>query len=436
MAKIVSIKAREVLDSRGNPTVETDVVLENGIVGRAMVPSGASTGTNEALELRDNDERRYFGKGVRRAVENVNTKIAPVLVNKDVREQREIDRILLSLDGTKNKSNLGANAILSVSLACARAAALSVNFPIYRYIRSLVCREKELGSFILPVPLMNIINGGKHADNNLDIQEFKVIPCGRPSFSEALRAGAEVFHMLKKVLKERGLFTGVGDEGGFAPILENNIEAIELILIAIEKAGYIPGEDIYLGLDVAASELYSEKDNKYYLSNRTVVKDSCEMVEFYSNLCAKYPIISIEDGLSEGDWEGWKILTKELGNKIQLIGDDIFVTNIEFIKRGIENKVANAVLIKPNQIGTLTETIDAILLSQNNGYNTVISHRSGETEDSFIADLSVGLNVGQIKAGSLSRSERLAKYNQLLRIEEELGSEGRFIGVEVYRKAQ
>jgi enolase len=436
MAKIAGIKAREVLDSRGNPTVEADVILENGIVGRAIVPSGASTGTNEALELRDNDDKRYFGKGVRKAVENVNVKIAPALVNKDVREQREIDKILLSLDGTKNKSNLGANAILAVSLACARAAALSVNFPLYRYIRSLVIKEREFESFILPVPLMNIINGGKHADNNLDIQEFKIIPCGRPSFSEALRAGAEVFHMLKKVLREKKLFTGVGDEGGFAPILKNNTEAIELILIAIEKAGYIPGKDVYLGLDVAASELYNEKDNKYYLENKTVAKDSSEMVEFYSDLCAKYPIISIEDGLSESDWEGWKILTKELGDRIQLIGDDIFVTNIEFIKKGIDNKIANAVLIKPNQIGTLSETIDAILLSQNNGYNTVISHRSGETEDSFIADLAVGLNVGQIKTGSLSRSERLAKYNQLLRIEEELGGEGKFIGVDVYKKVR
>ncbi|MGC8876471.1 phosphopyruvate hydratase [Thermus sp.] len=418
MTTIVSVKAREVLDSRGFPTVEAEVELEGGVRGRALVPSGASTGAHEALELRDGGGR-YLGKGVRRAVENVNERIAPELIGRDALDQEGVDRAMLELDGTPNKANLGANAILAVSLATARAAALALGLPLYRYLGGVQ-------GVVLPVPLMNVINGGKHADNRLDFQEFMLVPAGAESFSEALRIGAEVFHALKGVLKERGYSTNVGDEGGFAPDLKQNEEAVELLLQAIERAGYTPGEEVSLALDPAASEFY--RDGKYHLEGEGKVLTPEEMVAFWARWVEKYPIRSLEDGMAEDDWEGWRLLTQELGEKVQLVGDDLFVTNPERLRMGVERGVANAILVKVNQIGTLSETLEAIRLAHRSGYRAVISHRSGETEDPFIADLAVAVNAGQIKTGSLSRSDRLAKYNQLLRIEEELGQAARFLG--------
>jgi enolase len=417
---IVEIKAREILDSRGNPTIEVDVYLESGAMGRAAVPSGASTGENEAIELRDKDETRYLGKGVLKAVENVNNIIADELEGWDALDQVGIDRFLIQLDGTPNKSRLGANAILGVSLAVAKAAANHLGLPLYRYIGGVNAK-------VLPVPLMNILNGGKHADNNVDIQEFMIVPVNAPSFSEALRMGVEVFHSLKSVLKSKGYNTAVGDEGGFAPNLKSNIEAIEVILEAIEKSGYKAGKDVFLALDPAASEFYEDGKYIFFKSDKSE-KTPEQMVKFYEELVKQYPIISIEDGMSEHDWEGWKMLTEALGEKIQLVGDDIFVTNIEIFSKGIEKGIANSILIKLNQIGTLTETLDCIELAKRNGYTAVISHRSGETEDTTIADLAVGTNAGQIKTGSASRTDRVAKYNQLLRIEEELGADAVFAG--------
>jgi enolase len=422
---IVEIKAREILDSRGNPTIEVDVYLESGAMGRAAVPSGASTGENEAIELRDKDETRYLGKGVLKAVENVNNIIADELEGWDALDQVGIDRFLIQLDGTPNKSRLGANAILGVSLAVAKAAANHLGLPLYRYIGGVNAK-------VLPVPLMNILNGGKHADNNVDIQEFMIVPVNAPSFSEALRMGVEVFHSLKSVLKSKGYNTAVGDEGGFAPNLKSNIEAIEVILGAIEKSGYKAGKDIFLALDPAASEFYEDGKYIFFKSDKSE-KTPEQMVKFYEELVKQYPIISIEDGMSEHDWEGWKMLTEALGEKIQLVGDDIFVTNIEIFSKGIEKGIANSILIKLNQIGTLTETLDCIELAKRNGYTAVISHRSGETEDTTIADLVVGTNAGQIKTGSASRTDRVAKYNQLLRIEEELGADAVFAGVSAFK---
>jgi len=418
MTTIVRVAAREVLDSRGFPTVEAEVELEGGAKGRAMVPSGASTGTHEALELRDGG-RRYLGKGVRRAVESVNERIAPELIGRDALDQEGVDRAMRELDGTSNKAALGANAILAVSLATARAAAEALGLPLYRYLGGVQ-------GVTLPVPLMNVINGGKHADNRVDFQEFMLVPAGAESFSEALRIGAEVFHTLKAVLKEKGYSTNVGDEGGFAPDLRRNEEAVELLLLAIERAGYTPGEEVALALDPAMSELY--RDGRYHLEGEGRVLSSEEMVAFWEAWVERYPIRSIEDGLAEDDWEGWRLLTERLGNRVQLVGDDLFVTNPERLRMGIERGVANAILVKVNQIGTLSETLEAIRLAHRAGYRAVISHRSGETEDSFIADLAVAVNAGQIKTGSLSRSDRLAKYNQLLRIEEELGQAARFLG--------
>ncbi|TLD41397.1 MAG: Enolase [Candidatus Jettenia ecosi] len=413
MTTIQCIKAREILDSRGTPTVEVDVILRDGTIGRAAVPSGASTGKREALELRDTDKpSRYLGKGVRTAVKNVNEIIAPKLEEMDVTGQVEIDNLLITLDGTKNKEKLGANAILGVSLAAARAAANALCLPLYRYIGGTNAK-------ILPVPMMNILNGGKHADNNVDIQEFMIMPVLAPNFAEALRMGSEVFHKLRSVLKSRGHNTNVGDEGGFAPNLKTNEEALDLILEAIQKAGYTAGKDIYLAIDAAASEFY--KDGAYILrAEEEAKKTSDEMIDLYSKMLTRYPVCSVEDGLSEEDWDGWKKLTNTLGNKIQLVGDDIFVTNTEILARGIEQKVANSILIKVNQIGTLTETLNAIEMAKINGYTTIISHRSGETEDTTIADIAVATNAGQIKTGSLSRTDRTCKYNQLLRIEEDL----------------
>jgi enolase len=422
---IVEIKAREILDSRGNPTIEVDVYLESGAMGRAAVPSGASTGENEAIELRDKDETRYLGKGVLKAVENVNNIIADELEGWDALDQVGIDRFLIQLDGTPNKSRLGANAILGVSLAVAKAAANHLGLPLYRYIGGVNAK-------VLPVPLMNILNGGKHADNNVDIQEFMIVPVNAPSFSEALRMGVEVFHSLKSVLKSKGYNTAVGDEGGFAPNLKSNIEAIEVILEAIEKSGYKAGKDVFLALDPAASEFYEDGKYIFFKSDKSE-KTPEQMVKFYEELVKQYPIISIEDGMSEHDWEGWKMLTEALGEKIQLVGDDIFVTNIEIFSKGIEKGIANSILIKLNQIGTLTETLDCIELAKRNGYTAVISHRSGETEDATIADLVVGTNAGQIKTGSASRTDRVAKYNQLLRIEEELGTDAVFAGVSAFK---
>jgi enolase len=422
---IVEIKAREILDSRGNPTIEVDVYLESGAMGRAAVPSGASTGENEAIELRDKDETRYLGKGVLKAVENVNNIIADELEGWDALDQVGIDRFLIQLDGTPNKSRLGANAILGVSLAVAKAAANHLGLPLYRYIGGVNAK-------VLPVPLMNILNGGKHADNNVDIQEFMIVPVNAPSFSEALRMGVEVFHSLKSVLKSKGYNTAVGDEGGFAPNLKSNIEAIEVILEAIEKSGYKAGKDVFLALDPAASEFYEDGKYIFFKSDKSE-KTPEQMVKFYEELVKQYPIISIEDGMSEHDWEGWKMLTEALGKKIQLVGDDIFVTNIEIFSKGIEKGIANSILIKLNQIGTLTETLDCIELAKRNGYTAVISHRSGETEDTTIADLAVGTNAGQIKTGSASRTDRVAKYNQLLRIEEELGADAVFAGVSAFK---
>jgi enolase len=420
MSIIAQVHSREVLDSRGNPTVEAEVVLESSAMGRAAVPSGASTGENEAVELRDGDKFRYLGKGVRLAVENVNKTIANAVVGKDAFDQVEIDQTMIDLDDTPNKSKLGANAILAVSLATARAAAAELEIPLYRHVGGINART-------LPVPLMNIINGGAHADNNVDFQEFMIVPAGAPSFSEALRWGAEVFHTLKGVLKKRGYSTSVGDEGGFAPSLKSNDEAIEAILEAINAAGYTPGEQIAVALDPASSEFYDEGHYVFKKSDGRKLSSE-EMVQFWVNWARQYPIISIEDGLAENDWNGWATLTEELGDTVQLVGDDLFVTNTRYLERGIEEIVANSILIKVNQIGTLTETLDAIELAKTNNYTAVISHRSGETEDPFIADLAVATNAGQIKTGSASRTDRIAKYNQLLRIEEELGAMARYNG--------
>ncbi|NMA02675.1 MAG: phosphopyruvate hydratase [Clostridia bacterium] len=411
MSIITDVYAREVLDSRGNPTVEVDVYLEDGSLGRFMVPSGASTGAFEAVELRDGDPERFLGKGVLEAVTNVNALIGPALVGLSAFDQAGIDQMLIDMDGTHNKGKLGANAILGVSIAVAKAAAESLGMPLYRYIGGVNAKS-------LPVPMMNILNGGKHADNNVDIQEFMIMPIGAESFSEALRMGVEVFHSLKKVLKGRGYNTAVGDEGGFAPNLASNEEALDVIVEAIHKAGYKPGEDIFLALDVAATELY--RDGAYHFEGQGLTRSSEEMVDFYSELVNKYPIISIEDGLDEEDWQGWKLLTDKIGNKVQLVGDDLFVTNTERLAKGIETKTANSILIKVNQIGTLTETLDAIEMAKRAGYTAVISHRSGETEDVTIAEIAVATNAGQIKTGAPSRTDRVAKYNQLLRIEEEL----------------
>ncbi|MGD0920852.1 MAG: phosphopyruvate hydratase [Terriglobia bacterium] len=420
MAEIDLIVGREILDSRGNPTVEADVHLRDGAFGRAAVPSGASTGEHEALELRDGDKRRYLGKGVLQAVENINAVIARELGGHDASEQSQIDTRLIVLDGTPNKGHLGANAMLAVSMAVCRAAARSARLPLYRYLGGLSARR-------LPVPMMNILNGGVHADNTVDFQEFMIMPVGAESFSQALRMGVETFHTLKKVLKDSGYNTSVGDEGGFAPALKSNVEAVELILEAIDKAGYSPGHDICLTLDPAASEMYQDGKYVFYKSDKSR-KSSEEMVQLYADWARQYPIISIEDGLAQDDWEGWKILTEELGEKIQLVGDDLFVTSTERLQRGIEEGVANSILIKLNQIGTVTETVAAIELARRHGYTAVVSHRSGETEDAFIADFTVGMGTGQIKTGSASRSDRIAKYNQLLRIEEELGDTAEFLG--------
>jgi len=419
MAKIKQVKAREILDSRGNPTVEVDVILDSGIMGRAAVPSGASTGSREAVELRDGDKKRYLGKGVLRAAGNVNTIIAPEILGKDPTKQKEIDYLMIALDGADNKAKLGANAILGVSLAVVKAAAIEADMPIYRYIGG-----KD--AVRLPVPFLNILNGGKHADNNVDIQEFMIAPIGAQSFKEALRYAAETYHNLKAVLKSKGLSTSVGDEGGFAPNLSSNEEAVQVIITAIEKAGYRAGKDIAIVLDPAASEFY--QDGKYVLKADKCKLTSEEMVGYYENLISKYPIISIEDALAENDWNGWQILTKRLGKKIQLTGDDIFVTNKKILAEGIEKKVGNSVLIKLNQIGTLTETLETVALAKKADYTCVFSHRSGETEDSFLADVTVATNAGQLKTGAPARSERLAKYNQLLRIEEELGDKAIFKG--------
>jgi enolase len=421
MTNIAAIIGREVLDSRGNPTVEAEVQLGSGTSGRAIVPSGASTGEHEAVELRDGDNARFLGKGVLKAVENVNGEIADALANWDAYDQRGLDQKMIELDGTENKSRLGANAILAVSMAAARAASLEYNLPLYRYLGGV-------GANTLPVPMMNILNGGAHADNNVDFQEFMVMPVGAPSFSEALRWGVEVFHTLKGVLKKRGYNTSVGDEGGFAPSVKSNVEAIEVVLEAIQQAGYKPGEEIAIALDPAASEFY--QDHRYvFKKSDNSMKSSDDMVKFWSKWANDYPIVSLEDGLAEDDWEGWQNLTKELGGKIQLVGDDIFVTNIQFLQEGIDKGVANSILIKVNQIGTVSETLDAIDLARRNGYTSVISHRSGETEDTFIADLAVATGAGQIKTGSASRTDRIAKYNQLLRIESELGDSARFLGL-------
>lgn len=417
MALIKSITAREILDSRGNPTVEVDVLTDTGHLGRSIVPSGASTGAHEACELRDGDKKRYLGKGVLNAVANVKKKIAPELVGKKVSDQAAIDSLMQKLDGTKNKTNLGANAILGVSLACAKATALDQQTPLFRHLGGVQAMK-------LPVPLMNVLNGGAHADNGLDIQEFMVVPVGLPTFSEALRAGSEIFHTLKKILSSKGLATGVGDEGGFAPVLKSNQEALDLLMSAIEQAGYKPGEQIGVALDVAATEMY--KDGKYDWQGKQITGD--ELLEIYAGWCTKYPMVSIEDGFSEDDWTSWIAMTKKLGSKLQLVGDDLFVTNPERLARGIKEGAANALLVKVNQIGTLTETIEAVRLAQANKYHTVMSHRSGESEDATIADLAVALGCEQIKTGSLCRGERTAKYNQLLRIEEILGASAQYWG--------
>ncbi len=428
MSEILSVKAREILDSRGNPTVEAEVLLDSGYLGSAAVPSGASTGSREALELRDGDPERYLGKGVLTAVQNVNEEIGPKLIGLEATDQVGIDQFMIDLDGTENKSRFGANAILAVSMAVAKAAAAESELPLYRYLGGV-------SAFLLPVPMMNVLNGGAHADNNLDIQEFMIVPVGAPSFREALRMGAETFHNLKKVLNSKGLSTAVGDEGGFAPRLGSNQEAMEAIMQAIEKAGYRPGEDIYIALDPAASEFY--ENGVYELKAEAKPRKSAqEMIEFYSAWADRYPLISIEDGLAESDWGGWKALTEKLGADLQLVGDDIFVTNTKILARGITEGIANSILIKLNQIGTITETMQAINMAHRAGYTTVISHRSGETEDTTIADLAVAVGSGQIKTGSLSRSDRLCKYNQLLRIEEELDSSGCFAGLSGFRLVQ
>ncbi len=430
MTTIVDVLGREILDSRGNPTVEVEVMLESGTIGRAAVPSGASTGEHEAVELRDGDKERFLGKGVTQAVENINEKIADELIDFDAADQVAIDNFLIDLDGTPNKSNLGANAILGVSLACAKAVAAELDLPLYRYIGGTNAKT-------LPVPMMNIINGGSHADNNVDFQEFMIFPYGAESFREGLRMGVEVFHNLKKVLKGKNYNTAVGDEGGFAPNLKSNEEALEVILEAIEKAGYKPGEQVGLALDVASSEFFVKEKNLYVLKKSSGEEKSAEqMVELYADLCKKYPIVSIEDGLDENDWEGWKHLTDVLGEKIQLVGDDLFVTNTERLANGIEKGIGNSILIKVNQIGTLTETLDAIEMAKRAGYTSVISHRSGETEDVTIADIAVATNAGQIKTGSASRTDRIAKYNQLLRIEEELDTTAFYPGIDAINCAQ
>ncbi len=428
MSEILSVKGREILDSRGNPTIEAEVLLDSGYTGTAAVPSGASTGSREALELRDGDPDRYQGKGVLKAVNNVNEEIGPKIIGFDGLDQAGIDMYMIELDGTDNKGRLGANAILSVSMAVAKAAAAESGMPLYRYLGGV-------SAFILPVPLMNVLNGGEHADNNLDIQEFMIVPAGAQSFREALRMGAETFHSLKKVLKSKGLSTSVGDEGGFAPNLRSNEEAMEMLILAIESAGYRPGEDIFIALDPAASEFFKE-DTYVLAAEAKPRKTPSELVDFYSAWADKYPLISIEDGMAEGDWDGWKTLTEKLGNAIQLVGDDVFVTNTKLISRGISEGIANSVLIKLNQIGTITETMQAVNMAHKAGYTTVISHRSGETEDTTIADLAVAVGSGQIKTGSLSRSDRLSKYNQLLRIEEELDSSGCYAGLSAFQLVQ
>jgi len=423
MSAIVDVVAREILDSRGNPTVEADVLLESGVMGRAAVPSGASTGSREAIELRDGDAGRYLGKGVVQAVENVNTEISEAIIGLDAEEQAFIDGALIDLDGTDNKSRLGANAMLAVSMAVAKAAAEEAGLPLYRYFGGS-------GPMQMPVPMMNVINGGAHANNNLDIQEFMILPVGADSFREALRCGAEVFHHLKKLVDKKGYPTTVGDEGGFAPNVSGNDEAIEMILKAIESAGYTPGQDVVLGLDCASSEFY--KDGKYILASEKLELNSAAFADYLATLADRYPIISIEDGMAEGDWDGWKTLTDKLGKRVQIVGDDLFVTNPKILREGIQRGIANSILIKINQIGTLTETFAAVEMAKRAGYTNVISHRSGETEDSTIADIAVGLNAGQIKTGSLSRSDRIAKYNQLLRIEEDLGDTVAYPGLDAF----
>jgi len=421
MSYITDIHARQILDSRGNPTIEVDVFTSNGILGRAAVPSGASTGIHEAMELRDGDKSRYLGKGVLKAVENVNTLINEALQGEDVFDQKRLDRIMIDLDGTPNKSKLGANAILGTSLAIARAAAQEAGMSLYQYIGGV-------GAVTMPVPMMNILNGGSHADNLIDIQEFMVMPFGASSFSEGLRWGTEVFHHLKSVLKEKGMSTNVGDEGGFAPSLGSNEEAIQVVIEAIEKSGFKPGVDMHIALDAASSEFYNAEKGIYHFESTNTDMTSEQMVEYWVNWCEKYPIISIEDGLAEDDWAGWKLATEKLGHKVQLVGDDLFVTNTQRLSRGIDEGIANSILVKVNQIGSLTETIEAVQMATRNGYTSVMSHRSGETEDNTIADLAVALNTGQIKTGSASRSDRMSKYNQLLRIEEELGASAVYIG--------
>jgi enolase len=423
MSSIVDVVAREILDSRGNPTVEADVLLESGVMGRAAVPSGASTGSREAIELRDGDASRFLGKGVMQAVENVNTEISEAIIGLDAQEQAFIDQTMIDLDGTDNKSRLGANAILAVSMAVAKAAAEESGLPLYRYFGGM-------GPMQMPVPMMNIINGGEHANNSLDIQEFMIMPVGAATFREALRCGAEIFHALKKLLDKKGHSTAVGDEGGFAPNLGSHAEALEIIMQAIEAAGYVPGQDVLLALDCAASEFY--KDGKYHLSGEGLQLTSAQFTDYLTNLADQFPIVSIEDGMSEADWDGWKLLTDRLGDKVQIVGDDIFVTNTRIFREGIKKGIANSILIKINQIGTLTETFAAIEMAKRAGYTAVISHRSGETEDSTIADIAVGLNAGQIKTGSLSRSDRIAKYNQLLRIEEDLGDTASYPGRDTF----
>jgi len=427
MPFIADVYAREVLDSRGNPTIEVEVFTESGAFGRALVPSGASTGEYEAVELRDGDKSRYLGKGVLKAVDNVNEIIAPMLVGEEfsVLDQVSVDHALIELDGTENKGKLGANAILGVSMAVAHAAANYLDIPLYQYLGGFNSKQ-------LPVPMINIVNGGEHADNNVDIQEFMIMPVGAPSFKEALRMGAEIFHTLKSVLKAKGLNTAVGDEGGFAPNLGSNEEALQTIVEAIEKAGYKPGEEVMLAMDAASSEFYNREDGKYHLSGEGVVKTSAEMVDWYEELANKYPIISIEDGLDENDWEGHKLLTERLGKKVQLVGDDLFVTNTKKLSEGIEKGIGNSILIKVNQIGTLTETFDAIEMAKRAGYTAVISHRSGETEDNTIADIAVATNAGQIKTGAPSRTDRVAKYNQLLRIEDQLGETSQYNGLKSF----
>ncbi len=426
MSKIIDVAGREILDSRGNPTVEVDVRTETGKLGRAAVPSGASTGSREALELRDGDKSRYLGKGVKKAVQFVNTVLREAVMDKEVLLPTvELDKILIDLDGTPNKSKYGANSILGVSLAIAKAAALEADVPLYRYIRGK-------GDVVMPVPMMNIINGGAHADNNVDLQEFMIIPAGAPSLKEAVRYGAEVFHALKGVLKNKGLNTAVGDEGGFAPNLSSNEEAIEVILQAIEKAGFKAGQDIYLGLDVASSEFY--ENGVYNIASEGKKLDAAQFTDYLANWVDKYPIISIEDGMAEGDWDGWKLLTDKLAKRVQLVGDDLFVTNTLILKEGIEKGIANSILIKLNQIGTLSETMAAIEMAKQAGYTAIVSHRSGETEDTTIADLAVGSCAGQIKTGSLSRSDRVAKYNRLIRIEERLGSTAKYLGLNAFPK--